>query len=205
VGVEADSITIACFQCLLQGGEGADGCRNGEGHGSEFAQNLLPLLQGGALLGWTDGCQYLLYPRQAMVRQGDGIVQRADHPTQYHFRGGPRSVTFRHFLVGGRFLEVGGIGAVQGVKDRVQCMQEGTFDFAPGSSPALHHSQKIVNVRLWTAPLGRAPRGRDIGRATRLRGGAEGAKAEGISIGDGGGGGVREHLQGVGPEGGTNS
>jgi hypothetical protein len=54
VTVEPDAVLIPATQGVLEDREEASGARNGEGHGAELAQQLVPLRDGHALAGWAE-------------------------------------------------------------------------------------------------------------------------------------------------------
>ena len=105
---------------LLEGAEETLGTRDGQCHGPELTQDLVPGLGSNAALGGLDTGQDVVEPGDPVWGQFHCQLEGVQEPAQDYFPGGPGGVALAAFLDGGRLLPVGTVSWVQGSEYLVQ-------------------------------------------------------------------------------------
>jgi hypothetical protein len=128
---KAPSVGALVPQRLLQDREETPRARDGQTHGPEFAQNLVPFPNWDSLLSGQNGIQYLLQTFHTMQREFQSLGHRIEDPAQDGLSGSPGSVPFEELLKGSRLLAMGAVLVVQASENSVQSVEKSALYSKP--------------------------------------------------------------------------
>jgi hypothetical protein len=92
VVVEPDAILVAAPWGILEHRKKAGGARNGQGHGAEFAKQLLPLGKGHAFAGRAKCIKERIETGEPMGRELEGFRDSVNGPAQQKFAMRPGGI-----------------------------------------------------------------------------------------------------------------
>ena len=123
-----------CLQCAKQ----ASAAREGQGHGAQFAQDLVPSFGGHAATGPGYGGKNFVQSVDPVSRQGNGARDGVDEPTQHDLVGCSGAVAFAELLDGGRLLAVGVVAGSEWPEDLIEGVKQDALVALAALGVALH-------------------------------------------------------------------
>jgi hypothetical protein len=130
----------------LKGAEKATTAGDSQDHAAEFAQNLLPSLEGNTLTA-TEIIKNGAQADVAVRRQFQGLFGRVDEPAKQEFGGAPTAVTLEKLLDGNRLL-MEGVEGIKGANDLVNGVKQDTAGNTAATGTALNQITKIVDIHV---------------------------------------------------------
>jgi hypothetical protein len=98
-----------------------------------------------------------------MTGEVEGQLDGVEDPSQDDFSGGPRGVSFAHFLDRYRLLAMLEIAGVKRAKYPIERVEENAFDVAAMVPPSLDQSNEVIDVYV---PLLDGWKGTALGRSS---------------------------------------
>ena len=142
----ARAVLLLMAKRFLQQGEEAAGAREGDGHGTQFTKEFMPMADGNLFLSWKDGGKEFVQTVHAVGGQGDGTGHRVNQPAKHDLRGAPCPISFSKFLEGGRLLTGWSVRGFKGAKHLVERVEERAFNSKPPGWSALHQTKEIIHI-----------------------------------------------------------
>jgi hypothetical protein len=146
-------------QGFLEETEQASTPRNSDGHGSELPQNLLPSLDGAALLRYREGLQDLLEALLTVSWELNRHLEGVNDPSKNELARCPAGIALLELLDRRWLLAVRSIRLLQGAEHCIQRMKEDASKILQLLSVALAHANEIVdeNVKPFQETLTEVP------------------------------------------------
>jgi hypothetical protein len=141
-----DVVMIGMPDPRLKGAEKATTAGDSQDHTVEFAQNLLPSLEGNTLAA-TEIIKTGAQSDVTVRGQFQGLFGCVDEPAKQFFGGAPTSITFEKLLDGNRLL-MESVGGIKGADDFVNCVKQDTSGNTAATGTALNEIAKIVDIHV---------------------------------------------------------